>query len=510
MGGIPPPPGMGGIPPPPGMALPAFGALPAKPQLEPREELPKPSKPLKKLHWEPVELDELKDTLWETTLKNLEFDMVDFDKLFQKAVRKKKKKKTPGSAKKSVPKSVSLLESKREVNISIALNAFKMTVERLCDSITHIELHVLNPERLISLIKILPNEEEEKAVGKFKGDPSQLTKPSLFQYEMCKIPHIRKRLEQVLFMSTLDSRTTVMRVNIKLVWHALRAILKNPNIHKIMHLVLTIGNYMNHGNRKGNAHGFHISLLQKLNVTKSTTGLSLMDWLVNHLARKDAKILKFTSDFRKLYKPTEKKTKEKDVGINEEPALSLDDAARVETDVILQGLSALRGKLKELGKDLKNMAKEEEKAKAEVMRRKSSLKRGQQNATLSSPNSPTSARTSATSTREPSPVPTNHFYKAMVSQFIGAAKKSKKLDQMYNDMIKTFNRLKRFLGVKDIEKPEDLLEIFSEFLAAFDQAVYDLKAREKKRQRDKRRAETANERRARKLEKTNVCALKEK
>lgn len=87
-----------------------------------------------------------------------------------------------------------------------------------------------------------------------------------------------------------------MRVDIKLVRHALRAILKNERLHKVMHLILTIGNYMNHGSRKGNAHGsvpkpfcgrynrkielgFHVSLLRKLSVTKSTTGLSLLDWV---------------------------------------------------------------------------------------------------------------------------------------------------------------------------------------------------------------------------------------
>lgn len=56
--------------------------------------------------------------------------------------------------------------------------------------------------------------------------------------------------------------------------------------------------------------------------------------------------------------------------------------------MIVQGLSALRGKLKELGKDLKQMAKEEERTKMEAKRRRSASKYGQQVDTISGPNSP--------------------------------------------------------------------------------------------------------------------------
>eukprot|EP00471_Norrisiella_sphaerica_P007452 CAMPEP_0184491838 /NCGR_PEP_ID=MMETSP0113_2-20130426/21466_1 /TAXON_ID=91329 /ORGANISM="Norrisiella sphaerica, Strain BC52" /LENGTH=1170 /DNA_ID=CAMNT_0026876373 /DNA_START=293 /DNA_END=3805 /DNA_ORIENTATION=+ len=503
MGGIPPPPGMGGIPPPPGMGgvppPPGMGGIPfppgmgyaAEPVLQPREPLPKPEKPMKKLHWEVVKLPKLEDTLWADTLANVQFNRSEFEDLFQRPVRKKgKKKKKTETSTSGAQKQVSLLDSKREVNISIALNAFKMSVERLCDSITHIETDVLTPERLNSLIKILPNEEEEKAVKAYRGDPKLLSTPSLFQYEMCKINSVRKRLEQVLFMSTLDTRTQDMSKNIRLIRKALSELTKNAALRKIMHLVLTVGNYMNFGTRKGTCHAFHISLLRKLNVTKSGKGTSLIDWIVEHLARDDAKILKFTQKFRELGQSNVKANVDPSGATPPPQMLTLDEAAKVESEMILQGLSNLRAKLKDLGKDLKRMATEEQKAKNENRKRSTTLHPvANPNTTMSSPNSPMSA--SRPSTRDPSPVPINHFYKAMVTQFIGAAKKSKQLDKMYNDMIAKFNEAKAFFAVNDIDKPEDLLNIFSEFFAQFDQAVFDMKNRERRRRREKAKADAA-------------------
>jgi len=390
MGGIPPPPGMGGIPPPPGMngipPPPGMGGIPlppglalnlnAGPQLKPREPLSKPQKPLKKLHWEPVKLTELEGTLWDDTLKNVDFDKDRFSALFQRAVKKKKKKKRATSSERrgGAAKQISLLDSKREVNISIALNAFKMSVEMLCEAITHIKLDVLTPERLNALIKILPNEEEEKACRKFEGDRSQLSKPSLFQYEMCKIKHIGKRLEQVLFMTTLDAKTQEIVNGITLVKKALDRVQRSKPLHKIMHLVLTIGNYMNYGTRKGNVHGFHVSLLRKLNVTKSTEGTSLMDWVIEHLVKNDKALLKFTQEFKGLNRKPESKggndTSGKSQAADIQPDMTLDEAAKVETEMILQALSKLRGKLKELGRDLKKMAQEDNEAKRAAERRR--------------------------------------------------------------------------------------------------------------------------------------------
>uniref|UniRef100_A0A6V3K1F8 FH2 domain-containing protein n=1 Tax=Lotharella globosa TaxID=91324 RepID=A0A6V3K1F8_9EUKA len=520
MGGIPPPPGIGGIPPPPGMngipPPPGMGGIPlppglalnlnAGPQLKPREPLSKPQKPLKKLHWEPVKLTELEGTLWDDTLKNVEFDKDRFSALFQRAVKKKKKKKkraTSSERRGGAAKQISLLDSKREVNISIALNAFKMSVEMLCEAITHIKLDVLTPERLNALIKILPNEEEEKACRKFEGDRSQLSKPSLFQYEMCKIKHIGKRLEQVLFMTTLDAKTQEIVNGITLVKKALDRVQRSKPLHKIIHLVLTIGNYMNYGTRKGNVHGFHVSLLRKLNVTKSTEGTSLIDWVIEHLVKNDRALLKFTQEFKGLNRKPESKGGNDNSGkasqaADIQPDMTLDEAAKVETEMILQALSKLRGKLKELGRDLKKMAQEDNEAKRAAERRR--REKGQLEVTnkvnpVGSPRSATQPKISSrSSTRETTPAPPNHFYKAMISQFLRAAKKSKSLDKMYNKMIESFNASKKFFACNDIEKPEDLLLIFSEFNALFDQAVFDMKQRMKRRKRDQLRAEQVRSR----------------
>jgi len=483
--GVPPPPGgFPGAPPLPGLF---FGA--PESTLPAREALEKPVKPLKKLHWETVKLDSLDGTAWADMLQNVEFDQKSFVSMFQRIVKKRGKKKRRNSQTSTARanRQISLLDSKREVNISIALNAFKMSVDRLCESITHIDFEVLTPERLISLINILPKEDEEKKIREFKGNPKLLSAPSLFHYKVGRIKNIRKRLEQVLFMSTLDSKTKEIRKNIRLLKKSLQALKSDENIAKILHLVLTLGNYMNFGSRKGNAYAFHLSLLQKLGVTKSTTGSSLLDWIIEYFAAHDSKMLKFTQVYRHIQITSSKSDDKK--GEND-TQYSLEMASKVESEGIVTALSKLRAKLKDLGRDLKKMAEEDKKAKeaAKAAERARSVPPNensgsshQKSSAMTSPNE--SAQSSSASTREPSPVPTNHFYKAMVSEFIEAAKKSKSLDKQYNSMVRTFQDTKKFYAVDDMEKPEELLHIFADFFASFEQSVFDYRNRLKRRRR---------------------------
>ncbi len=463
-GGVPPPPpgGSGVPPPPPGLLppgvppAPGLGAVPGFPgmlmnasNLPTRDAPAQPTKALKKLQWEVVSLDAVEGTLWERTLREVDFDRAAFDELFQKANvrrRKKKKKKGGDSGVGGTGRTVSLLESKREVNISIALSAFPVKMEMVIEAIRDINLNILTRERLPNLIGILPTEEEEKKIHMYNGDPKRLTMPSRFQYEMCKIHHIRKRLKQVLFIKMLDATTARIKQEIMLLRRAVEMVHSNEDLHRVMHLVLTLGNHMNQGTNKGNCYAFHISLLRKLNVTKAANKLSLLDWIVEWLHKKQPLALRFTQQLRQI-----------SVGSGDR---SVSDAAKIQTDNLVVSLTSLRNKLKELGRDLRDIRQQEEKESTRA------------------------AKSGGSSvSRDPSPAPRSRFYNALVQQWLAAAKVSKKLDREYNEMVKVFERARKFYAAHDIEKPEDFLLVFSEFVAGVDQAHFEYKARRRRQLR---------------------------
>eukprot|EP00954_Amorphochlora_amoebiformis_P018680 1327648-Amorphochlora_amoeboformis.AAC.1 len=88
---------------------------------------------------------------------------------------------------------------------------------------------------------------------------------------------------------------------------------------------------------QGKCHAFHLSLIQKLGVTKSSKGTNLLDWIVEHIKKTDSRKLYFSRPFRDLFGTENKK------GENSPEPLTLETAAKVETDHILSGLGKLRG-----------------------------------------------------------------------------------------------------------------------------------------------------------------------
>eukprot|EP00466_Bigelowiella_natans_P014517 jgi/Bigna1/126865/aug1.3_g1573 len=176
---------------------------------------------------------------------------------------------------------VSLLDSQREVNVGILLSKFKMSPEMVREAVETLDLGFLTQDVLAGLIKVLPTEEELKVLKAFKGPPSMLTDTSRFQMIVGTIHDVKTRLQHVLFMCQVPESFSSLRVSLRLVNRALRAIRSSSALKQLLHLVLSIGNHMNFGTRKGNASGFDIQLLLTLSAIKATDRKSsLLDYIV--------------------------------------------------------------------------------------------------------------------------------------------------------------------------------------------------------------------------------------
>ena len=85
------------------------------------------------------------------------------------------------------------------------------------------------------------------------------------------------------------------------VCEASKEVARSRRLKKILEIVLAFGNYMNRGNR-GNASGFKISSLNKVNDTKSSIDrrITLLHYLLETIGKSFPDLLKLEEDMPHL------------------------------------------------------------------------------------------------------------------------------------------------------------------------------------------------------------------
>jgi formin 2 len=160
----------------------------------------------------------------------------------------------------------------------------------VCIGVYNFDTSVLDVHNFQTLFDIKATKEELDAiVSHTESSPdAQLDKPERFLFELSQISGFSERVECFLFKSNFDEMLCDIShkfTNLRLVCETLQ---KSPNIRTFLSLVLTIGNYMNAGNRqRGNADGFSLDILEKLKDVKTRDNSSnLLQYLVSVYVRK--------------------------------------------------------------------------------------------------------------------------------------------------------------------------------------------------------------------------------
>ncbi|XP_061901805.1 FH2 domain-containing protein 1 [Entelurus aequoreus] len=194
------------------------------------------------------------------------------------------------------PEEISLLDSKRSMNIGIFLRQFKMPAKEIVEDIRHGTGDRYGAEKLTELCKLLPDNEEESRLRRFSGERRWLGEPDLFLLLLVEVPSFRLRLDAMILQQEFDPALTSLCVAARCLREAARELLSCPELHSILRLVLKAGNYMNAGGYAGNAAGFRISSLLKLADTKANKpGMNLLHFVAMEAVKKDQSLLSFPS-----------------------------------------------------------------------------------------------------------------------------------------------------------------------------------------------------------------------
>uniref|UniRef100_A0A4W5QY33 FH2 domain containing 1 n=1 Tax=Hucho hucho TaxID=62062 RepID=A0A4W5QY33_9TELE len=169
---------------------------------------------------------------------------------------------------------ISILDSKRGMNVGIFLRQFKKSNHSIVEDIRQGDGKLYGAELLKDLFKFLP-ESEEVCVC------------------VC-VCVFELRIEAMVLREEFFQSCAVMSREIDVIRVATKELMTCEELHTILHLVLQAGNIMNAGGYAGNAVGFKLSSLLSLADTKANKpGMNLLHFVALEAQKKDEKLLKF-------------------------------------------------------------------------------------------------------------------------------------------------------------------------------------------------------------------------
>ncbi|XP_041050612.1 uncharacterized protein fhdc2 isoform X3 [Carcharodon carcharias] len=189
---------------------------------------------------------------------------------------------------------ISLLDSRRSMNVGIFLKQFKRSVWEIVEDIKKGTAEGYGAEELNKLLKLLPEAEEVKRLKEFEGDQSKLSKADLFMMLLVRVPSYCLHLEAMILKDEFEPQIKSLQTSICILIKAAHELRNCDELHNILRLVLKAGNHMNAGGYSGNAAGFRIASLLKLaDIKANKPGMNLMHFVVMEAEKKDKKLLSF-------------------------------------------------------------------------------------------------------------------------------------------------------------------------------------------------------------------------
>ncbi|KAG4074898.1 hypothetical protein HA402_009323 [Bradysia odoriphaga] len=243
----------------------------------------KPPKPMKPLYWtrivapsvvppQPnlqVNTDEAQ--LWkeidETALDNLD----EFTEMFSRPIIEPKKPKEE-TQKLVKSKTIKVLDSKRSQSVGIFSRSLHVNFAEIEHAIYHCDTSVVSLESLQTLMEIKATPEELELIQAVASQDSgaPLDAPEEFLLKISNFSCSSERISCIVFQSDFEEGSLSVTKKLNTVISLCEVLMENEDLKTLFSIILTLGNYMNGGNRqRGQADGFGLEILGKLKDVKS-------------------------------------------------------------------------------------------------------------------------------------------------------------------------------------------------------------------------------------------------
>ncbi|ONK61099.1 uncharacterized protein A4U43_C08F26240 [Asparagus officinalis] len=287
----PPPPSKASVPPrPPPHGGSSSSKVPWSSPLGPNADADAdtPKTKLKPLFWDKVSTNPDKSMVWnEIKSGSFQFNEEMIETLFgYRSEEKRKAEGRKGSVLNDPSQYIQLLEPRKSQNLAISLKAMSVKVDEVSDAL--MEGNELPAELLQTLLRMAPTTDEELKLRSYSGDPSLLGPGEQFIKAMMDIPFAFKRMDALLFITSLPDEVTSIKESFASLEVACKELRSSRLFLKLLEAVLKLGNRMNDGTFRGGAQAFKLDTLLKLSDVKGIDGkTTLLHFVVQEMIRSE-------------------------------------------------------------------------------------------------------------------------------------------------------------------------------------------------------------------------------
>lgn len=286
----------GGIPLAPPLPGELAGAVPGERRDEnakPKKEVITPKVAMRSLFWNKIPDKMISKTVWEELSdERVQIDIQKLEEQFCKAAIKAQEegdKKEVTADKVDKPKEVTLLDTKVQQNVGIALVKYRMSSHEIRKAIIRMDEKKLDLEKLNSLRALAPTPDDIATLRDFDGDTETLGRVEKFFIQIIDIPRYTQRLDCFIFMRKFQMLQSEVYCELDVLNRAIDQVENSRSFKKVLEIVLAVGNYLNGGTPRGGVYGFKLDGLLKLSTIKSVDNkMSLMDFVSSHCEDTDA------------------------------------------------------------------------------------------------------------------------------------------------------------------------------------------------------------------------------
>merc|ERR1712216_489885 len=134
---------------------------------------------------------------------------------------------------------------------------------------------------------IMPSEHEMNTMRRWKGDISQLGKAEKFFAAVSKMPRLGAKLSSFAFVASFSDTASTLGARANLLTAACAQLTESEALATVLKRMLTVGNTLNEGTRRGGATGFTLNSLLKLTSTKGVDNkTTILDYVVGLMLEK--------------------------------------------------------------------------------------------------------------------------------------------------------------------------------------------------------------------------------
>ncbi|XP_034950625.1 formin-2 [Chelonus insularis] len=312
MPGVPPPPppipgSVSGPPPPPPLLQTGPASLPPPPpggwnpqaRAAMRKQPLNPEIPMKPLYWTRILVPTHtapptipatspdappQVPLW-AELEEEKVDIKEFIDLFSRQVIERKPTiKKEESSKPSKIQPAKILDSKRSKTVGILEKSLRVDFSEVENAVYNLDTSIISLEALRQIYEIMPTAKEIEEITTHEKEHPEipLDRPEMFLKQLSTIKNFNERIICLMFQAEFDDAISTVSSKLTNLRSTCDYLRTSQSLKKIMALILTLGNYMNGGNRmRGQADGFGLEILGKLKDVKSKApGITLLHYLV--------------------------------------------------------------------------------------------------------------------------------------------------------------------------------------------------------------------------------------